>query len=76
MKKIRERKMYDFIPKIAGGEKLKITSRVSPPPYAVTIERRITPKRSVFLRMAIIAPEIENAMEPSISINVAKNSIN
>jgi hypothetical protein len=66
---------YDFIPKIAGGEKLKITSRVSPPPCAVKIERRITPKRSVFLLIATIAPEIEKAITPIISIIVANNPI-
>jgi hypothetical protein len=68
-------RIYDLRPKIAGGVKLKRTSLVSPPPCAVIIERRITPKRSVFLLIATIAPAIEKAITPSISITVENISI-
>ena len=43
---ITDIKRYSFELKNAGGEKLKITSLVSPPPRVVIIERSITPKRS------------------------------
>ena len=58
--------------KMAGGVALMITSRVKPPPSAAITERILTPKMSIPLFIASIAPEAAKAtipINPKIVIN-------
>ena len=50
--------------KAAGGIRPRMTSRIIPPPVAVTVPRTMTPKTSDRFRRPTNAPEIEKAMVP------------
>ena len=58
-----------------GGVLPSSTSLVMPPPTAVTIPSTHTPSRSILFFIAVIAPDIANAITPIISKTSIKSFI-
>ena len=60
--------------KVVGGLIPKIKSLIIPPPTAVVIPRKATPKRSICFWQAVTAPDMAKAMVATISnIKIASN---
>ena len=66
---------YEESRNMTGGSLPSSTSRIAPPPHAVTRPKMHTPKKSMRFFIPTMAPEIANATVPIISKAYTKNVI-
>ena len=75
MVEMRMVSMYSYFEKNTGTPISVTTSRITPPPIAVTVASVRIPKKSIFFSIAHIAPDAANTKSPIYSKNVIRSML-